>query len=64
MEGMEYLHKKNIAHLDLKLDNLFMDSDFNLKIGDFDISKHDSESEYLSKGTRNYRPPEIISETC
>jgi len=64
VEGMEYLHKKNIAHLDLKLDNLFLSDDYVLKIGDFDISKHDSESEYLSKGTRNYRPPEIIEETC
>jgi serine/threonine protein kinase len=64
IEGLEYLHANKVAHLDLKLDNLFLTEDFTLKIGDFDISKHENEAEYLSKGTRNYRPPEIIDETC
>ena len=32
---MEYLHKKNIAHRDLKLENINIDKNKNIKIIDF-----------------------------
>mmetsp|Transcript_125953 Transcript_125953/g.177706 ORF Transcript_125953/g.177706 Transcript_125953/m.177706 type:complete len:188 (+) Transcript_125953:129-692(+) len=38
VSGLEYLHSKNIAHLDLKIENLLMGKDFKLKICDFETS--------------------------
>lgn len=42
LKGMEYLHSKNIVHLDLKPENIFVkaeEDDFRIKIGDFSISE-------------------------
>jgi len=64
IEGLEYLHKKKIAHLDLKLENLFLGEDFTLKIADFDLSCSLNDSVILSQGTKNFRAPEILKETC
>ena len=33
--GMDYLHAKDIAHLDLKSKNIFLQEDYTVKIGDF-----------------------------
>jgi len=38
------MHQKGHAHLDLRLENIFIDENFNLKIGDYDLSKPISES--------------------
>ena len=37
--GIKYLHKNNIVHRDIKSANIFIDSDNNIKIGDFGIVK-------------------------
>ena len=34
----DYLHKNNIIHRDLKLGNLFMNDDMEIKIGDFGLA--------------------------
>jgi serine/threonine protein kinase len=60
IEGLEYLHSQNIAHLDLKLENLLLGSDFKLKIADFDQSQELNVFPLKGKGTENYRAPEII----
>ena len=36
--GLDYIHKQNIIHRDIKLQNLFLDDNYNIKIGDFNIS--------------------------
>ena len=38
MEGIKFIHQNNCYHGDLKIDNIFLDGDFELKIGDFGLS--------------------------
>ena len=37
--GLQFIHKKNILHRDLKTQNIFLTSQNLIKIGDFGISK-------------------------
>jgi serine/threonine protein kinase len=62
--GIEYLHQNGVYHLDLKLENLLLGQAFQLKIADFDLSYIKNEGKIVSKGTKDYRPPEIINSTC
>jgi cell cycle serine/threonine-protein kinase CDC5/MSD2 len=38
IDGVEYLHSKLMIHRDLKLDNIFLQKGFRVKIGDFGLS--------------------------
>jgi len=61
--GLKYLHSKGIAHLDLKLDNLLLGKDFQLKITDFDLAHDQKEANKpVSRGTTGYRAPEILDD--
>lgn len=64
IEGIEYLHKNNIAHLDIKSENLLIGDGFKLKISDFDLSQYLDDKKLESKGTVCYRAPEVIDSTC
>uniref|UniRef100_A0A0E0FAW0 Protein kinase domain-containing protein n=1 Tax=Oryza meridionalis TaxID=40149 RepID=A0A0E0FAW0_9ORYZ len=67
-QGIIYLHthsgKPTIVHLDLKPDNILLDSDMNPKIGDFGLAKvlEDDEINASVRGTLGYMPPEYIVE--
>ncbi|CAK4147244.1 unnamed protein product [Aphanomyces euteiches] len=64
VEGIAYLHSKCVIHRDLKLGNLFLSSDMQLKIGDFGLaSLLDSREEKRRTmcGTPNYIAPEILN---
>jgi len=62
MNGINYLHNKNISHRDIKLDNIILDDDKVVKIIDFGFSTISKEDKLLSFfcGTPSYMPPEII----
>jgi len=64
VDGLEYLHAKGYAHMDLKLDNLLLGENFVLKIADFDCSYFENEKVTLQRGTRGYRAPEVKYSRC
>mmetsp|Transcript_26786 Transcript_26786/g.23730 ORF Transcript_26786/g.23730 Transcript_26786/m.23730 type:complete len:99 (+) Transcript_26786:429-725(+) len=63
--GMEYLHQNKLAHLDIKLDNLVVGEQYELKIIDFDLShsENSNKKDFHSKGSRYFRAPELIDDT-
>jgi serine/threonine protein kinase len=63
IDGIDYCHSKDIAHRDLKLDNLLLDSHNNVKIADFGLSAQVLKDNFLKTtcGTPHYCAPEILS---
>jgi len=56
--GIQCLHKHNICHRDLKLENIFLDGNFEPKIGDFGFASFNSDELICNGGTEEYLPPE------
>ncbi|ODM91618.1 Serine/threonine-protein kinase PLK1 [Orchesella cincta] len=60
-----YLHEdKKIIHRDLKLGNIFINDNMELKIGDFGLATHisfDGERKKTLCGTPNYIAPEVLA---
>jgi len=63
IRGLKYLHSKKVRHLDIKLDNLFLGENYQLKIGDFDNSQRENET-IFSRGSLFYRAPELAKSKC
>ena len=61
IEGLKYIHKKNIIHRDIKLDNILIDTTNTVKICDFGVSRKISKGEIIFErcGTPAYIAPEI-----
>jgi len=60
IEAISYLHERNLAHLDIKVDNLLLDQNFDLKLTDFDLAQELSAYKLEGKGTPSSRAPEVI----
>lgn len=64
VKGLAYLHQNLVIHRDLKLGNLFLTSNMQLKIGDFGLAARLDNPEDRKRtmcGTPNYIAPEILS---
>ncbi|KAL2902381.1 putative serine/threonine-protein kinase SIS8 [Bienertia sinuspersici] len=63
--GMNYLHRRNppIVHRDLKSSNLLVDKNWNVKVGDFGLSKLKNATFLTAKsgaGTPQWMAPEVL----
>jgi serine/threonine protein kinase len=60
--AVKYLHENNISHADLKLENVLIDKDRNIKLTDFNLAYEFNEGEQnsLRCGSLEYAAPEII----
>ena len=65
LDAMRYLHNHNIIHRDLKLGNLFLTHDLQIRVGDFGLATHLKTRDERKKtvcGTPNYIAPEILDQ--
>ena len=63
IQGIKYIHEQNIAHRDIKLENLLIDLNNNVKICDFGIGRKIKNKNQLLHdqcGTLMYMAPEIL----
>ena len=65
--GLKYLHLSNLIHRDIKADNILINKNGKIKIGDFGVSKElwknwDSKAKTFT-GTLAWMAPEVIEET-
>ena len=65
VSGLDQIHKANVVHRDLKLENLLIDDERNILISDFGLGRtFNSDHVHLLKtfcGTPNYAAVELIS---
>lgn len=64
LEGCSYLVSQKVIHRDLKLGNLLLNDEMQLKVGDFGLATrvdYDGERKKTLCGTPNYIAPEILS---
>ena len=60
LDSVEYMHSRRVVHRDLKLENILVDDNLNLKLADFGFACYkniDSLKSY--RGTMTYMAPEI-----
>lgn len=62
--GVKYLHDAKIIHRDLKLGNIFLNDNMEIKLGDFGLATkvdYDGERKRTLCGTPNYIAPEVLT---
>jgi polo-like kinase 1 len=65
VRAIKFLHEHKVVHRDLKLENILLDKNFNLKVADFGLSVKSkfNAAEKLSVhvGTEKYMAPEMVA---
>ena len=61
--AIEYVHSLNLIHRDLKPQNIFIDENMNIKIGDFGFARVDTNGKEVKTrvGTIHFLAPEIMN---
>ena len=64
-QALKYMHSHNICHHDMKLQNILLDNDNNIRICDFGFSERIDDPNSLTKncGSLKYAAPEMLMET-
>jgi len=61
VQGLEYIHEKNIIHRDIKPENLVIENDGYIRITDFGIARvWREENAQDTSGTPGYMAPEVM----
>merc|ERR1719295_2478054 len=60
LDSVEYMHSRRVVHRDLKLENILVDDNLNLKVADFGFACYKNIDALRSyRGTMTYMAPEI-----
>ena len=63
LDGLVYLHSRNVIHRDLKGDNILVEVDGRVKLADFGTAKKTQSVAKTVTGTTSFMAPEIIKGT-